>query len=137
MLTHRTDYRVIYGDTDTMGIVYHANYFRWFEMGRTEMFRDLGLPYRVIEQRGILLPVSEVGCKFMHPVQYDDVIVIETMLDPAVRGGVKFDYRIRRSNGTRICAQGFTKHACLDRSGRVVRPPDFIREIIDTHLNQT
>ena len=94
MLNHRTTYRVIYGDTDNMGQVYYGNYFRWFEIGRSEMFRSLGLPYKSVEDQGIFLPVSETYCKYSSPAKYDDIIVIETSLDTSVKGGVKFDYKI-------------------------------------------
>ena len=130
MLTQRTKYRVIYGDTDNMGIAYHANYLRWFEMGRTEMFRSLGLPYKAIEAKGVFLPVSEVHCKFKAPAQYDDVIIIEASLDTGVKGGVKFDYRIFAEDGEKELATGYTKHACLNRDGRVVRPPDFLVKVM-------
>ncbi len=125
MLTHRTTYRVIYGDTDNMGIAYYANYLRWFEIGRTEMFRSLGFTYKKIEAKGIFLPVSEAYCKFISSAQYDDLLVIETSLDKSVRGGMKFDYRIFNEDGKNILAEGYTKHACLNQSGRVVRPPEF------------
>ncbi len=130
VLRHTTRCRVIYADTDGMGIAYHANYLRWFEIGRNEMFRALGLPYRVIAERGIALPVSEVYCRFLAPVRYDDLLVIETTLDRAVRGGVKFNYRILDDTESRVLACGTTRHACLDRQGLVVRPPAFIREVI-------
>lgn len=133
-MTHRTTSRVIYGDTDRMGYAYNGNYFRWFEIGRTEMFRDLGLSYKEIEERGIFLPLSECHAKFTTPAQYDDVIVIETVLDTTVKGGIKFDYRIYREEGGALLAQGYTKHACVDKNGRVVRPPQFIRELIAEHL---
>ncbi len=133
-MTHRTRSRVIYGDTDRMGYAYNGNYFRWFEIGRTEMFRDLGLTYKEIEERGIFLPLSECHAKFTTPAQYDDVIVIETALDTTVKGGIKFDYRIYREDGGALLAQGYTKHACVDKNGRVVRPPRFIRELIAEHF---
>jgi len=131
MLTQQTKYRVIYGDTDNMGVAYHANYLRWFEMGRTEMFRSLGLPYKAIEARGVFLPVSEVHCRFKAPAQYDDIIIIEASLDTGVKGGVKFDYRIFAEDGEKELAKGYTKHACLNRDGRVIRPPDFLVEVIE------
>jgi len=130
MLCHRTTSRVIYGDTDNMGVAYHANYLRWFEMGRTEMFRFLGLTYKSIESKGVYLPVSEAYCKFKSPARYDDLIVIETTLDTRVRGGIKFDYSIYREDGKTLLVQGYTKHACLNGSGRVVRPPAFLMELI-------
>ena len=131
MLTRKTTVRVIYGDTDNMGIAYHANYFRWFEIGRSEMFRSLGLAYREIEKKGIFLPVSEVGCKFTAPIHYDDLLVIETTLDTSVRGGMKFNYRIFKQNDDTILARGFSKHACMNPEGKVVRPPAFITDLVD------
>ena len=129
-MIHRTFCRVIYGDTDTMGMVYHANYFRWFEQGRTEMFRELGLPYTEIETRGVFMPVAEAWCKFRAPIRYDDLLVIETALDPGIRGGMKFDYRILRADDEALLAEGYTRHACVDATGRVIRPPAFIRDFV-------
>ena len=132
MITHSTQCRVIYGDTDNMGMAYHANYFRWFEIGRAEMFRHLGLTYREIEAKGIFLPLSECHCKFIAPVRYDDLITIETTLDPVMRAGIKFDYQIFRPNTERSLARGYTKHACVDTQGRVVRPPALLTDLIRT-----
>jgi acyl-CoA thioester hydrolase len=135
MEKHRTTYRVIYGDTDNMGVAYYANYLRWFEIGRTEMFRSLDLTYKSIEDKGYLLPVAEVYCKFLSSARYDDVIIIETSLDPSVRAGMKFNYRVLREVDESELVQGFTKHAYMDRNGRVVRPPKFILEILKrSHL---
>jgi acyl-CoA thioester hydrolase len=130
MLTHKTKCRVIYGDTDKMGFVYHANYFRWFEAGRSELFRHLGLSYKAIETEGVYLPVSEAHCKFNSPSQYDDTLVIETSLDTSVKASLKFNYRIFSENGKDILAEGYTKHAFVDRNGRLLRPPEFIIKLI-------
>jgi len=136
MLCHRTTNRVIYGDTDKMGFAYNANYLRWFEIGRTELLRSLGLTYREIESRGIYLPVSEVYCRFITPVQYDDLLVIETSIDMAVRGAMKFDYRLFNEDGQKAVAKGYTKHPYVDRNGRVMRPPQFLTEFINQKLNR-
>jgi acyl-CoA thioester hydrolase len=133
MLTHRTKCRVTYGDTDKMGFVYHANYFRWFEIGRSEMFRHLGIPYKSIESKGFYLPLSEVHCKFNSPSQYDDILLVETSLDISVKAGMKFNYRIFSEDGKKILAKGYTKHACVDNKGRVVRPPEFLVKIIENN----
>jgi len=133
MITHTTKCRVIYGDTDKMGFVYHANYFRWFESARSEMFRYLGVSYKSIESRGFFLPLSEVHCKFSSPSQYDDILRIETSLDTHVKAGMKFDYRIYSEDGTKLLARGYTKHACVDTDGRVVRPPKFLMEAIEKY----
>jgi acyl-CoA thioester hydrolase len=130
MLTHKTTIRVRYGDTDKMGFVYHANYFRWFEVGRSEMFRSMGIPYKSIESKGIFLPLSEMHCKFNAPSQYDDILLIETSIDSRYKAGMKFDYKIFSEDGEKRLANGYTKHACMDNNGRVVRPPKFLMDII-------
>jgi acyl-CoA thioester hydrolase len=132
MLTHTTTYRVIYGDTDTMGVAYHANYLRWFEIGRTELLRHWGLPYREIESRGFLLPVAEVTCKYHQPAKYDDLLTIEATLDPNTRGGLKINYRILSEDHTTLHATGHTRHAFVNADGKVIRPPRFILELIDS-----
>ena len=133
LLTNRTFNRVIYGDTDKMGFAYNANYFRWFEIGRTELLRSLGLTYKAVETKGISLPVSEAFCKYIAPVIYDDILQIETTLDTRIKGGMKFDYNIFSEDGEKILAKGYTKHACVDRNGRVVRPPEFLVKFIKSH----
>ncbi|MCP4344578.1 MAG: acyl-CoA thioesterase [Desulfobacterales bacterium] len=129
-MCHKTKYRVIYADTDKMGFAYHANYFRWFEIGRSEMFRDMGLPYKTIEEKGYFLPLSEAHCKFISSARYDDIIVIETSVDTSIKGGMKFDYRIFSEDGTDILAEGYTKHAFVNQEGRVVRPPEFLKRML-------
>ena len=130
MLSHRTTYRVIYGDTDNMGQAYYGNYFRWFEIGRSEMFRSLGLPYKSVEDNGIFLPVAESHCKYLTPAKYDDILVIETSLDTKIKAGMKFDYRIYKEDGKTLIANGYTIHPCVNSDGKVVRPPKFLRDVI-------
>jgi len=137
MFNHRTTCRVIYGDTDNMGQAYYGNYFRWFEIGRSEMFRSLGLAYKTVEDKGIFLPVSEAYCKYSTPAKYDDMLMIETSLDTKIKAGIKFDYKIYREDGKRLLAKGYTKHPCLNREGKVVRPPEFIKEIIAKASNRS
>ena len=130
MLKHKTTCRVRYSDTDKMGFVYNANYFRWFEVGRSEMLRAMGISYKSVESKGFYLPVSEMYCKFNSPSQYDDILLIETSIDKRYRAGMKFDYQIFSENGENLLATGYTKHACVDSGGRVVRPPKFLLNII-------
>lgn len=130
LMAHQTTYRIIYGDTDNMGFTYYGNYLRLFEIGRTEMFRNLGLCYTEIEKKGIYLPVSEAFCKYKHPARYDDIVVIETSLDTDVKAGMKFDYTIHNQTSQKISAFGYTKHAYLNREGRVVRPPGFMKDLV-------
>jgi acyl-CoA thioester hydrolase len=134
MPIHKTTCRVIYGDTDNMGQAYYGNYFRWFEIGRNELFRSLGISYASVEKRGIFLPVAEAYCKYSVPARYDDLLMIETSLDTRLKGAIKFDYRIFSHDEKTLLAQGYTKHACLNREGKVVRPPTFIKEVIEKNI---
>ncbi|MBU1054999.1 MAG: acyl-CoA thioesterase [Proteobacteria bacterium] len=134
MLQSRIKYRVIYGDTDNMGYAYNANYLRWFEMGRGEMFRNLGLTYKTIEEKGYFMPLSEVQCKFLFPAKYDDVLVIETTLDASFKGGMKFTYRILDEEEKIVLATGASKHAFVNKNRKIVRPPDFVIDVIKKAL---
>jgi acyl-CoA thioester hydrolase len=130
-LTNVTSYRVIYGDTDQMGVVYYANYLQWFERGRSEFLRQLGLPYSTIEQAGFHFPVAEVACRYANPARYDDVIQIDTELSELGRASLFFTYRVSRPSDKCLLATGSTKHACVDRSGRVARIPKILTDAID------
>src|SRR5512143_2271977 len=118
---HRLKIRVRYGDTDAMGIVYYANYLRWFEMGRTEMMRHLGIAYKEIEEQGVSLPVSEVFCKYHRPAKYDDVLIIETRIDIIKKVRMQFSYRILREDGDAELITGTTLHGSTDRQGKIVK----------------
>ena len=136
MLSHKTPYRVIYGDTDNMGVAYYANYLRWFEIGRTELLRAWGMPYRQIESQGLLLPVAEAQCRYLLPAKYDQLLVIEASLDTSYQGGLRITYRILSEDEQQLHATGYTRHAFVNPQGRVVRPPQFMRELINNQISQ-
>ena len=118
--------RVIYADTDAMGIVYHANYIKWFEVGRAELMREIGIIYSELELSGYMLPVTKIGCHYLSPAKYDDVLVIETAITNLRRASVRFDYIIRDEKKERVLAEGFTLHPFINREGKIVRVPRFI-----------
>jgi acyl-CoA thioester hydrolase len=118
-----TAYRVIYGDTDQMGVVYYANYLRWFEQGRSEFLRQIGLPYSRIEEQGFHFPVIEVHCRYADSARYDEVIEITTELTELGRASLWFAYKISRQSNNGLLATGTTKHACIGHSGKVERMP--------------
>ena len=130
-MIHLTTYRVIYGDTDQMGVVYYANYLRWFEKGRSELLREIGVPYSQIEQQGLHFPVAEVSCRYAQSAHYDDVIEIETELADVGRASVIFNYRVARKADDALLATGFTKHACIDNAGRVSRLPPALADALE------
>ena len=124
-----TQIRVIYGDTDQMGVVYYANYLRFFEAGRTEFLRAKGLRYREIEERlRIQLPVTEAGVSYRAPARYDDLLTVETTLDDVRRVSARFGYRVHRDG--ELLATGHTVHACLGMDGRVQRMPGEMLEAL-------
>ncbi len=117
-----TRLRVIYGDTDQMGVVYYANYLRYFEAGRNEFIRARGLRYRDFEERfGLRLPVAEAGVSYKQPARYDDLLDLEVALAEVRRASARFEYRLLREGA--LLATGHTVHACVDMEGRLRRLP--------------
>lgn len=110
MYTYDAKIRVRYGETDKMGIVYYANYLNWFEIGRTEFFRSLGMTYRNLEDNNIMLPVIEANCKYKSSALYDDCIIIRTQIDFVKGSRIKFSYDIIRDDDNKLLAQGYTEH---------------------------
>lgn len=130
MLTTETQVRVRYADTDKMGVVYYSNYAVFYEVGRTEMFRSLGIPYSLLEEQGIAMPVVELICHYHKSAHYDDLITIQTSLEsiPAVK--VKISYRILNEKGE-LLNDGSTTLVFVDmKTGRPVRCPANVLEII-------
>jgi acyl-CoA thioester hydrolase len=116
---------VRYAETDQMGIVYYANYLVWFELGRVELLRSMGLAYSQLEtEHECILPVVEATCRYRSPARYDDEILIETR-PSMLRGSViKFAYRIVRKSNHELLAEGETVHVvCDDRLQRKSLPP--------------
>jgi acyl-CoA thioester hydrolase len=131
-LTNVTSYRVIYGDTDQMGVVYYANYLRWFEKGRSEFLRQIRSPYPQIEARGFHFPVVEVSCRYFKPAHYDDIVIIATQLTSVGRAKLNFDYKIARECDRLPLALGSTKHACVDSGGRITRIPADLAKLLNS-----
>ncbi|OPL16165.1 MAG: hypothetical protein AVO38_08850 [delta proteobacterium ML8_D] len=130
---HRLSYRVIYGDTDTGGVVYYGNYLRFFEIGRTEFLRSmLKTSYRDLEQEGLILPVSEAYCRYKAPANYDDLLEVSTSLEKSSKFSIRFHYLIHRLSDRRLLVMGYTVHAATDRSGHLTRiPKDFQTALAD------
>ncbi len=124
---YRTTCRVLYGDTDAGGVVYNANYLRYFEQGRTEMMRDWVCSYREIEALGILLPVTETFVRYKSPAFYDDLLIIETSIAELNKFFCKFSYRILRQDDNKkrptLLTRGYTVHAAITRDGKLTKLP--------------
>ena len=126
MIESRTQITVRYAETDMMGIVYHGNYLPWFEVGRTTLLKECGLPYKDLEAQGYHLPVIELGVKYSRPALYDDTLTIITRLKERPTLRVHLDYEVRR--GDELLVTGFTTHAFVNPAGAPVRPPAHFAE---------
>jgi acyl-CoA thioester hydrolase len=123
--------RVIYGDTDQMGVVYHANYFRYFELSRIEYIRSRGGSYRELEREGLALPVVEVTASYKSPARYEDMLLVRPRVSEVKRVSLTFSYEIFREGGPDIpLCTGRTVHACVNREGRPMRLPETLLRLL-------
>ena len=118
MRTTESRTRVRYKETDQMAIAHHANYVVWFEIGRTDLCREAGFPYREIEERGLILVVTEIVCRYRAPYRYDDEVVIRTSIAEAASRMMRFKYELRDRTGERLHATGTSSHVWVDRETR-------------------
>ncbi len=117
---------VSYGETDTMGVLYYAEYLHLFERARGHLIRERGISYAEVERRGVILPVREAQCRYRVPVRYDDEIFVRVAVSEFKRASMKFAYEIRDKDKTTLHATGMTEHACLDPDGKLFRTPDWL-----------
>jgi acyl-CoA thioester hydrolase len=123
--------RVRYAETDAMGVVYYGNYLTWFEVGRTDLLRQLGESYREIEENErIQLPVVEAHCRYHKPARYDDLVDIVTRASRPSRARVQFDYELSRADDGVLLASGSTLHVAVGRNGRPCRLPRKLEELL-------
>ncbi len=124
MIKYRTEIRVRYADTDKMGIVYNGKYLEYFEVGRTELLRSLGLSYKEVEDAGYHLPLIEAGLTYKQPALYDDVLVIESVVKEIHSPKVHIEYTIFRKGSEEELTKGFTTHVFTkNNDNRPTRPP--------------
>ena len=133
-MTAETRVRVRYAETDQMGVVYHANYLVWFEVGRVEFIRQMGLDYKRMEEEGFAIAVVDVHVRYRTPAKYDDELVIETRLLAARGAVIKFGYSIlRETDGVLLC-EGETVHVCVGKDMKKRSLPRKYAERFAAHL---
>jgi acyl-CoA thioester hydrolase len=113
-----------------MGIVYHTNYIRWFELGRNELMRQMGIVYSDIEKLGLHLPLTTAFCHYLQPAKYDDLLTVETNFDYIKRASIRFGSKIWDENRQKLHAEGYTIHACTNHEGKIRRMPVLITGLI-------
>ena len=120
-----TEVRVRYKETDQMGVVYYSNYLVWFEVARTDFFREKGFIYNLLEKEDkIYLPVVEAHCRYKAPIKYDDLVTIETTLKEMSGKRLTFEYTVKVKG--KIKTKGYTKHVFVDKSGSPIKIPEKI-----------
>jgi acyl-CoA thioester hydrolase len=120
-----TRLRVRYAETDRMGVVYHANYFVWFEVGRVELLRQLGFSYRDMEEEdGCGIAVIDARCRYKAPARYDDEVIVRTHLEYVRESMVQFSYELVRADDGTLLAEGDTTHIVVDPEMKKVPLPE-------------
>ena len=137
MPVSQTRIRVRYAETDQMGVVYYANFFIWFEIGRVELLRQLGFQYKEMEiEDDCHIPVVEANCRYKSPARYDDELLLETTVLALRRTVIKFGYRLLRweNDALTLLAEGETTHVTVNRSMRKVRLPQKYVSVLEQFL---
>jgi acyl-CoA thioester hydrolase len=122
--SHEIEFRVRYQETDGQGRVHHANYFSWFETGRVELLRAGGMSYKSLEEQGILLVVADIQCRYFLPAEFDDLLRLVTATVRAPGARIDQEYRVLR--GSQLLAQAKSTVACIDKSGKLRRLPEWL-----------
>ena len=130
---HTTTLRVRYGETDQMGYCYYGNYAQYFEVGRVEAMRSLGMSYRALEERGIMLPVSEFSVKYKAPALYDDELTIQTIISQLKGPRLHFTYTVHGPNGQLVSEAETTLVFISKETMRPIAPPQDFVDLIEPH----
>jgi len=132
MISTETKIRVRYADTDQMKMIYHSKYLEYFEQGRSDLLREIGLPYPEIEKMGYYLPVVEAHAKFLKAGRYDDLLTVRTMLTELPQVRITIEYAIINDETKELLVAGYTVHGFVDaNSGKPTRPPEKFIEIVE------
>jgi acyl-CoA thioester hydrolase len=134
---NETRLRVRYAETDQMGVVYHSNHFIWFEVGRVELLRQMGLSYRDMEsQDNCFIAVAEAKCRYRAPVRYDEEVVVRTELLNVRESVIHFGYELRRADGGTLMAEGETTHIVTDAEMKIAALPDKYMKVFRAALGK-
>lgn len=131
MKIHEFNVRVRYAETDQMGVVYHGNYAEYFEMGRVEWLRNLGLTYRFMEENGVMLPVVSLTMNYKKPARYDDLLTVKTIFKKQESVKIEFDYEILSEEGELLTTGNSVLVFVNMKTGRPVLPPNYVSEKIN------
>jgi len=135
MKEYQFQVRVRYAETDQMGVVYHGNYAQYFEMGRVEWLRNMGVSYKWMEDNGVMLPVVSLTMNYKKPARYDDLLTVKTILKSQTSVKIEFDYEIYNEENE-LLTTGYSMLVFVNmKTGRPMLPPSYISEKISALLN--
>ncbi|HUI08284.1 MAG TPA: thioesterase family protein [Verrucomicrobiae bacterium] len=130
-MEHTVLFRVRYSETDQMGTFYNSRALEWFECGRTELLRAMGLPYAEMERRGVFLPVVEAHVEYRGRARYDDLLKMTSRPSLVGKVRLRIDVEIVQAEGGAPVARGYTVHAFIDPGGKPIRPPAWLAQLFD------
>ncbi|PRZ28096.1 acyl-CoA thioesterase [Flavobacterium granuli] len=128
MKEHEFTVRVRYSETDQMGVVYHGNYAQYFEMGRVEWLRNLGVSYKWMEENGVMLPVVSLSMNYKKPARYDDLLTVKTIFKSQTSVKIEFDYEIYNEKKELLTIAHSTLVFVDMKTGRPTLPPEYVKE---------
>jgi acyl-CoA thioester hydrolase len=135
MIKNQTNIRVRYGETDQMGYVYYGNYAQFFEVGRVEWLRALGVSYKSLEESGIMLPVIQLNINYMKPAKYDDLLTITTIMTKKPLVKIEFDFEVHNENND-LLTTGFTSLVFMDmKKNKPIKAPEYLLDQIYAQFN--
>jgi acyl-CoA thioester hydrolase len=135
MVSTETKIRVRYADTDQMKMVYYGKFFEYFEQGRSDLLREIGLSYPEIERMGYYLPVIEAHARYLRSARYDDLLTVKTILSELPQARVRIEYEVFNEGGKEPLASGYTVHTFVNAStGKPTRAPDLFLETLGKSL---
>jgi acyl-CoA thioester hydrolase len=128
----RHEIRIIFGDTDQMGVVYYANYLRFFESARAAYWRSLGRTYKDLEDAQVAMPVIEAHCNYKKPARYEDLLEVDIRVGEMRTASMRFEYVVYR--GPDVLADGYTRHAIIGPNGRPRAIPQFMKDLVASDM---
>ena len=135
MIKNQTNIRVRYGETDQLGYVYYGNFAQFFEVGRVEWLRALGVSYKSLEESGIMLPVIQLNINYMKPAKYDDLLTITTIMTKKPLVKIEFDFEVHNENND-LLTTGFTSLVFMDmKKNKPIKAPEYLLDQIYAQFN--
>ncbi|MBI1804274.1 MAG: acyl-CoA thioesterase [Ignavibacteriae bacterium] len=136
-ISAETKIRVRYADTDQMKMVYYGKFFEYFEQGRSDLLRDIGMPYPEIERMGYYLPVIEAHARYLKAARYDDLLIVKTIVNDAPQARIRIEYKVHHDETNELLAEGHTVHSFVNAAtGRPTRAPEQFLETLSEAVSR-